>query len=274
MDNQGLRILVVVAHPHDFVHCSGTCGIHINMGDSVTVVSMSAGVSTHNTRLSIELNKPPQERDPAVMNKTQQEFAVEKTDELRRVADLFGISDVRVLGFPDHPFFLHKYPEAIEQLRDIIFDVRPHVLITQSPYTSAPEMSSPGLGSGVQDDHNNTAYAVLEAKLQCLNPSFGSIVRSHKIAATYFLGIYFEQSQVDFTVDVSEWYETLVKAESMFQSQGLDAGARRTVDVTLGNPGRYSGTMYAEPFVRESIERYPHLIVSEAALTDSENTIV
>ena len=274
MERQKLRLLVVVAHPHDFVHCSGTCGIHINMGDSVTVVSMSTGISTHNTRLSIELTKPPQERDQAVMNKTQQEFAVEKIDELRRAAELFRISDVRVLGYPDHPFFLHNHPEAIEQLRDIIFDVRPHVLITQSPYTSAPEMSSPGMGSGVNDDHNNTAYAVLEAKTQCLNPSFGSTVRPHKIAATYFLGIYFEQSQVDFTVDVSEWYESLVQVEAMFQSQGLEARARRTVDVTLGHPGRYSGTMYAEPFVRESIERYPHLIVSDAALKDSEDTIV
>jgi hypothetical protein len=115
---------------------------------------------------------------------------------------------------------------------------------------------------------------VLEARAQCLNPSFGSTVRPHKIAATYFLGIYFEQSQVDFTVDVSEWYESLVQVEAMFQSQGLEARARRTVDVTLGHPGRYSGTMYAEPFVRESIERYPHLIVSDAALKDSEDTIV
>ena len=43
-----LRFLVVVAHPHDFTHCSGTCGIHINMGDSVTVVTMTDGGMKHN----------------------------------------------------------------------------------------------------------------------------------------------------------------------------------------------------------------------------------
>jgi hypothetical protein len=31
MERRSLRILVVVAHPHDFVHCSSTCGIHISM---------------------------------------------------------------------------------------------------------------------------------------------------------------------------------------------------------------------------------------------------
>ena len=274
MERRSLRLLVVVAHPHDFVHCSGTCGIHISMGDSVTVVSMTSGVSTHNTMLSIELAKSPEERDPAVMNKTKEQFAAEKTEELVRVAALFGVSDVRVLEFPDHPFFLHKHPEAIEQLRDVIFEVRPQILITQTPYTSRPNMGSSGLSSGAHNDHNETAYAVLEARAQCLNPSFGSTVRPHKIAATYFLGIYFEPSQVHFTVDVSEWYESLVQAEAMFLSQGLEGGARRTVDVTLGHFGRYSGAMYAEPFVRDSKELYPHLIVSEAALKAAEDTKV
>ena len=267
MDRQSLRLLVVVAHPHDFTHCSGTCGIHVSMGDSVTVVSMSAGVSTHNVRLARELARPPAERDPAVMDMTSERLAAEKTEELRRAAALFGIGDVRVLDFPDHPFFLHEHPEAIEQLREIIFEVRPHVLITQSPYTSRPHMGAPGLGSGAHNDHNDTAYAVLEARAQAQIPPFGSTVRPHKIAATYYLGVYFEQSQVDFTVDVSEWHEQRVQAEATYVSQGhTQAGARRTIEVTLGNAGRQSGAMYAEPFVREGVELHPHLMVPDSVL--------
>ena len=33
-----LRILVVIAHPHDFTHSAGTCGVHTARGDSVTAV--------------------------------------------------------------------------------------------------------------------------------------------------------------------------------------------------------------------------------------------
>ncbi len=37
-DDAPLTILVVAAHPHDFTHCSGTCGIHMQRDDRVTVV--------------------------------------------------------------------------------------------------------------------------------------------------------------------------------------------------------------------------------------------
>lgn len=30
-----IRLLVVVAHPHDFTHCAGTCGIHVKRGDHI-----------------------------------------------------------------------------------------------------------------------------------------------------------------------------------------------------------------------------------------------
>ena len=276
MKRQNLRLLVVVAHPHDFVHCSGTCGIHTSLGDSVTVVSVTSGASTpHNENLAIELAKPPEEQDPAIIGKTPEQFAEEKTEELRKAAALFGITDVRVLEFPDHPFYLSKHLDAIEQLRDIILEVRPHLLITQSPYTSRPNMGSPGLGSGAHNDHNETAYAVLEARAQAQAPRFGSAQRPHKIASTYFLGVYFEQNQIDFTVDISEWYEQRVQAESMYVSQGhTEVRARRTVDIRVGHVGRYSGTMYAEPFVREKLELLPHIVVPDSALKAAADPIV
>ncbi len=276
MECQNLRLLVVVAHPHDFVHCSGTCGIHTSVGETVTVVSVTSGTSTpHNESLAIEQAKPAEEQDPAIINKTPEQFAAEKTEELRKAAALFGITDVRVLAFPDHPFFWSKHPEAIEQLRDIILEVRPHVLITQSPYTSRPNMRPYGLSSGAHNDHNDTAYAVLEARALAQAPRHGATQRPHKIAATYYLGVYFEQSQIDFAVDITDWYEQRVQAEAMYVSQGhTEARARRTIDVSVGNVGRHSGTTYAEQFVRERLELLPHIVVPESALRAAESPIV
>jgi hypothetical protein len=39
----GLRDLGVNVYPHDFTHYSGTLGIHTADGDTITVVSMTAG---------------------------------------------------------------------------------------------------------------------------------------------------------------------------------------------------------------------------------------
>ena len=123
MTSEPLRLLVVSAHPHDFTHCAGTCGIHTARGDSVTVVSVTSGAYTHNEELHDELMKPEAERDPAIINRAPEEYAAGKETELRRACAIFGITDVRILGFPQ-PFRLEHYPESIEALRDVILDVR------------------------------------------------------------------------------------------------------------------------------------------------------
>ena len=46
-----LRLMAVVAHPHDFTHCAGTCGIHTSRGDVVTVATLTNGATKHNERL-------------------------------------------------------------------------------------------------------------------------------------------------------------------------------------------------------------------------------
>ena len=137
MNEQRLRILVITAHPHDFTHCAGTLGIHTSLGDSVTVVAVAPGVYIHNERLYDELMKPPEERDASIVDQSPAGYAAMKEDELRRAAAIFGITDVRVLDFPE-PFHVDRYPESVERLRDIILETRPHVLITQSPYLMGP----------------------------------------------------------------------------------------------------------------------------------------
>ena len=260
--DQSLRILVVVVHPHDFTHCAGTCGIHTARGDSVTVVSITDGSSTHNERLHDELLKPEKERDARVINQTAQEYAEGKAREFRKVCALFGVTDARVLAFPQ-PFRLKERPEAVEALRDIMYDVRPHVLITQSPYLSGPH----GMASAAYDDHGEAARTVMEAKALAAVPDYVTKERPHTIAATYYLGIYFMRDEIDFYVDISEWKEQRVQAEGLFRSQGhTDAFALRRVEIAAGNIGWYAGTAYAESFVRAVPEVLPRIIVAESAL--------
>ncbi len=264
-----LRILGVNAHPHDFTHYAGTLGIHVSQGDEVTVVSMTAGVNIHNERLADELLKPPEERDPAVISETADQYTDLKLDELKRACAVFGITDVRMLGFSE-PFRLNTQPEAITALQDIIQEVRPHIMITQSPFLMD---HGTGLPSGGHDDHLETAYASLDARGRAGNATHGMTVAPHQIAVTYYPGVYFERNQLDFIVDVSDWFEQRVEAEATYISQGhTPESSRQRMLLTLGNLGFFKSVPYAEGFVREKSELLSRLPVPEAAIQQAEES--
>ena len=150
--------------------------------------------------------------------------------ELQEACAIFGITDVRILGFPQ-PFRLEHYPESIEALRDVILDVRPHVLITTSPSSDGQRV----VVSGMRDDHTESVRALMDART--LASAYVRHTRPHRIAATYFMGVYYQRDELDFVVDVSDWYEQRVQAEALFESQGhTPAWARRRIDVSWGTP--------------------------------------
>ena len=103
MANENLRFLVVMAHPHDFTHVAGTCGIHAKMGDSITWVSMTSGRMTHNEKLADELQKPIDQQDKSIVEQSPESYAAEKAAELKDVAAQFGVSQVEILEFTDKP---------------------------------------------------------------------------------------------------------------------------------------------------------------------------
>ncbi len=262
MDQPQLRILGVNAHPHDFTHYSGTLGIHNALGDEVTVVSVTAGTNTHNEALRDELLKPPEDRDPKIMNQSEEEYAELKAEEMRKACGFFGITDVRVLNFPE-PFYRHKYPEAIDALRDIIYEVRPHVMITQSAYLIGPR----GQTTAAHDDHAEVAYASLEARAAASVATFGSTQAPHTIAEVYFPGVYFQRDEYDFIVDISDYFEQRVQAEASYVSQGhTPEGSRHRISRGTGATGGIAGVEYAEAFVREKAEVVPRIIVTESSL--------
>ncbi len=263
---QPLRILVVKAHPHDFTHCAGTCGVHSSTGDAVTLVCVTDGILTHNERLHDELLKPEEDRDPVVINQTAQEYAEIKASEIREVCALFEVTDVRFLGFPQ-PFRLERTPEVVEKLRDIIYDVRPHVMITQSPFLKGHH----GMAPTHRDDHTETAIAVHEAMGLAATATHSAKERPHTIAAIYYPGVYFMDDEMDFYVDISGWHEQRIQAEILFSSQAqTEALARKRVEIAAGHMGWVSGTEYAEGFVRAKPELLPRITVAESSLKRAE----
>ena len=261
--DQKLHILVVAAHPHDFTHCAATCGIHVQRGDHVTVVCVADGRTTHNERLHDEMLKPVEDRDPAIMDQTFEEYARIKAEELNKVCGLFGVTDVRILPFPDHPFSLARYPEAAEQLRDVIYEIRPNVMIAHRPHLAGRN----GMPSAVENDHVESTLTAIEAARQAAKPDVKSGQRPHSIAVTYYMGVYYMPDEIDFYVDISDWCEKRVQAEILFASQSHTEGfARKRVDIGAGQMGWACGISHAEGYVRATHELHRRIIVPEIAL--------
>ena len=154
---QPLSILVVVAHPHDFTHMAGTCGKHVDMGDSVTVVSVTGGSNIHNEPLELELRKPVAERNMDIINESAEVYAGRKKHEMHEAAALFGITDVRVLPYMDNPLEVTRALEG--ELADVVYEVRPHMLLTHDPYGVATR----GHANMGQDDHRDVGIAMQRA---------------------------------------------------------------------------------------------------------------
>ena len=222
---------------------------------------MTSGAQTHNERLHDELLKPEAERDPTVLNQDAAAYAEQKAREIRQVCALFGVDDVRILDLPDKPF--RKTPEAVAILCDIIYEVRPHVLITQSPFRTGRH----GMAHGAHDDHLDTAFAIKEAQMLASLPNYETMERPHTIAATYYPGVYFMADEIDFYVDITAWKEQRVQAEILFSSQGhTEAFAKKRIEISAGHMGWYSGTEYAEGFVCAAPDVLPEIQVPAAAL--------
>ena len=121
------------------------------------------------------------------------------------------------------------------------------------------------------DDHAETAIAVLEAKGLAAMPDHETRERPHTVAATFYLGIYFTREEIDFYVDISEWRDQRVRAETLFESQGqFEEFARKRVEIGAGTAGWYAQVSYAEGFVRADAEVLGELHVPELALRRAE----
>ena len=262
-----LRFLVVVAHPHDFTHCAGTCGIHVLMGDSVTVVTVTDGGRKHNEAYLDEMSKPEAKRDPAIANQTQEDYAAAKNREITEVCAVFGVKDLRILTFPE-PLRLQHSPEAVDTLADIIADVRPHVLITHAPYNMSPAgITTHGLPTATLNDHRECAIMAMEACAMANMPDYEAKKQPHRIAAIYYLGVDVMPDQVDFYVDISDWKDHRQRAEALFKSQGqTEAFARKRIDIGAGSMGWAARTQYAEAFVRSQVETLPCIEVPQWSL--------
>jgi len=243
---------------------AGTCAHHVERGDSVTVVAITGGTTIHNEPLMDELRKPLEQRDPAVMAQTAESYTADKAHEMTQVCALFGIDDVRILPFEDLPLKISD--ELVEVLAEVLYDVRPHLLLTHAPYSKWPGAVDTWL-----NDHTNAGIAVYRAQERCGKPDVLKQRAPHTVASTYFMGVEFAFYDIHVSVDITDQVANRVQAEKLFSTQGhTEEFARKRLEIGGGHFGWCAHVAYAEPFVRAHQEVKPHLTVSEHDLRASE----
>ena len=242
---ENLRLLALMAHPHDLTWVLGTCAHHIERGDSVTAVAASGGTRTHNEKLYDELRKAPEERSKEIMEESPEAYAEEKAQQLREGCRLFGITDVRTLPFPDHP--LEVTDELVRALTEILYEVRPHVILTHAPHARMDK----GQANIMQDDHVSTGLAIHRAMDSVARPDVARERSPHRVAAVYYTGVDVSFDDIDVNVDITDQFANRVKAEALFTTQAhTPEWAERRMAIEIGSWGRRSRVRYAEPFVR------------------------
>ena len=240
-----LQLLSVVAHPHDFTHMAGTCGLHVQRGDEVTVVSASSGGRTHNEKLDRELKKPRDQQDPSIVNEPLEKYAQRKQEQLSKACSLFGITDVRVLPFADKPVELSL--ELEQSIADIILELRPQLLLTHAPY--------PGRSKGYIDmrtnDHLAVGVVVSRAVQRASIPDPAAKHAPHRIAKIYYgQGQTWYFRDLDVVVDITDQAINRFKAEAFFTTQGhSEEYAMKRLEVEAANIGwKTHSFAYAEAF--------------------------
>ncbi len=102
------QILVIAAHPDDEISgCGGTIALHTRAGDSVTTVIVCEGESLRYGKATVEQRL-----------------------HIKRAAKKIGVSDVRLLDFPDQKLDTFALTEIISPLEQIVREVKPNIVYT------------------------------------------------------------------------------------------------------------------------------------------------
>ena len=263
---QQLQLLAIFAHPHDCTHALGTMGNHIENGDKVTVATVTDGGGTHNERLWEELRKDEGERDVGVTEQQRQAYTEQKYDEARRACGLFGIEDVRFLGYQDKP--LLRTDEMVEDVADLICEVKPDLLITEVPDLHCRSRLQPAI-----DDHTTCSAVVAEALVIAGCPRQGQERVPHNPARIYYCAPSQPADEVDVYVDISHWEEQRIEAEMSYASQGhTPSYARQRIMRMYGHYGWCAGVNLAEKFLRGSTHVTSLLPVTDLDLKSSRGS--
>ncbi len=251
-----LSILSIGGHSKDaIITTGGTMAKHVDKGDKVSIVSLTHGALSHDDRAIDAAKKGGSGIDVEAGNRARDE-------ELLGAARELGVTDVRFVG-SDEEIVLVERP-IIQELADVIGDVRPDVILTHNPHDSVPGHAVAGqitllamdVAKGLRPGKPYTPIRISQVfyhvQLGHLNVEEHSLPRFPTVI-----------------IDISDVIQQKVDAIRHFKSQFYGDGSplpKKLVEVLDGYYGVYGHVPYAEAFVPYHPEVYDSLPLSEYRL--------
>lgn len=250
---ENLKLMVIAGHPADmFDHCGGTLLHHLEQGDTVTCVSITQGLRTHDEVVydlfRHNIGKYTDEQINQIIKERQQV----KYGEAVAACKIFGINDVRFLDYDDE--ILTVTPGMISKLATVIREVKPDIIITHWPYQ----------GDTFSNHHAVTGQLALAATTAARGVNFNDKKEAWRTAQiAYMLCPSDTEATVcsntgktayaNYFVDVTDVVEKKVRGIHMMKSQKYDTKgyAKKTTEQWNGNLGAFVCMPYAEAFAIE-----------------------
>jgi len=252
---RSLRILHTAAHPADtFDMVGGTLCHHIRRGDQVTVLAFSHGVRSH-AMTTIEAIKHGQAPPANIESGID-----EKEDEVKTACAVLGINDVRFLRLDDDLLMVNE--QNVRAVAKVIREVRPHVLITHSPFEQA----------GIPGAHRACCEIALLSRGMAQGIMRDESSAPHSIGEVFFMWQHGETTLLDHAfgrfpeiiIDVTDVIDLKVRAMDCLKSQYYPGPmARKLFESCAATQTLHMCVPYGETFMRYYPQVETHLPVSE-----------
>jgi LmbE family N-acetylglucosaminyl deacetylase len=256
MTQKPIKLMVFAAHPQDpFERTGGTIAKHLARGDQAMFVSLTAGVVTH------AFNTFPATGEDKLRD--IEKVKESKRQEFERAAKQLGLTDWRVLDFPESPLLvgLEEYIVLVNLIREF----RPDVVLTHHPVEVG------------RHDHMDCGRYVIAAVDYARADGFPSPLAPHTVPELFmFYYPDFRSEQLmanarhmaEVVIDISSVLDKKRAAMAVFagtqtkRDEDYDRKLTKFFERVDGAAGMLHGFEYAEQFVRWNPERVQYLPVT------------
>jgi len=257
-----MKVMTIYAHPADTItNCGGTLALHSAQGDEVVALILTHGGRIHPNKYAEEWRK--NNPDAAVVNSGLDDIVENKKQELRRAADIVGISTLITFDLDDTMSAVHE--DVVARVAEQIAEQRPDVIIcdyplnpvmTASSHTIATMTALAGIDRAGSYLHNLDGRAEVNVR-QVFFTSLPTFTND----AVSMYGV-----RNDMFIDITPVVGRKIAAMDCFDSQGYSGlFARKLIESNNGEFGRAAGVNFAEAFCRLRNETHALLPLTDAA---------
>lgn len=238
------KIMVIAAHPQDpFERAGGAAAKHLANGDEVMFVSLTTGVVTHAFGVFPATGEDKLENVEEVKEAKRAEF--------EEAATVLGLTDWRVLDFPESPMLLGM--EEYIVLVDLIREFRPDAVLCHHPVEVG------------RQDHMDTGRYALAAVDYARADGFPSPLAPHTVSEIFMFHypdfraeqlMATSRKEPEIVLDISSVMDKKHAAMMVFggtqsqEGETYEEKLNRFHEVVEGRAGFAHGFRYAERYVR------------------------